>query len=73
MNNMDTLNQAIVLAIAKYEEVFGEDAKLEEGDSFATVFNDAIIVISFENKTLKFDVLAGTLYFIDMSLNLTKP
>lgn len=70
---MDTLNQAIVLAIAKYEEVFGEDAKLGEGDSFATVFNDAIIVISFENKTLKFDVLAGTPYFIDMSLNLTKP
>jgi len=73
MNNMDTLNQAIVLAIAKYEEVFGKDAKLEEGDSFATVFNDAIIVISFENKTLKFDVFAGTPYFIDMSLNLTKP
>ena len=70
---MDTLNQAIVLAIAKYEEVFGEDAKLEEGDSFATVFNDAIIVISFENKTLKFGVFAGTPYFIDMSLNLTKP
>ena len=70
---MDTLNQAIVLAIAKYEEVFGEDAKLEEGDSFATVFNDAIIVISFENKTLKFEAFAGTPYFIDMSLNLTKP
>lgn len=70
---MEELKQAIDIAIAKFEEEFGQDGKLEEGDRFATVFNDAVLIISFENKTLKFDVLAGTPYFVEMNLNLTEP
>lgn len=67
---MEELKQAIDFAMAKFKEEFGQDAKIEEGDRFATVFNDAVLIISLEDKALKIDVLAGTPYFADMNLNL---
>ena len=44
----------------------------EDGDRFVTVYNDAVLIISLENQQLKFDILAGTPYFVDMNLNLTE-
>lgn len=69
---MDELEQALDSAMEKFKEEFGEDAKLEDGDRFATVYNDAVLIISLENRQLKLDILAGTPYFVDMNLNLTK-
>lgn len=73
---MDTLSEGIEIAFAKFREEFGEKAQIEAGDSFSTVFNDAIITIEMQVesdgvKKLSIDVKAGKPYFAYMDLNLT--
>lgn len=69
---MDILNEAIGLAMSEYKKEFGEDTKLEDGDEFATVFNDGILIIGLEDKSLKLKILCGKPYHIDYNLNLTE-
>lgn len=70
---MDKLRQAISFAVEQYQEEFGKDVILEDGEEFATVFNDGILIIGMENKTLKLKVLAGKPYFVDYDLNTKHP
>ena len=37
---MDELTNAVNLAFKKFKEEFGKDAKLQDGESFVTVFNN---------------------------------
>lgn len=67
---MESLNKAIQLAMAEYKKEFGEDTKLEDGDEFATVFNDGVLIIGLEDKKLSFKILAGTPYKLNYNLNL---
>lgn len=69
---MEETKNAIQLAMEQFRTEFGEDAKLEEGDSFATVFNDAVVIIGLENRQLSVQVLAGKPYFVSKKLNLTE-
>lgn len=70
--NMEETKNLFELAMEQFRAEFGEDAKLEEGDSFATVFNDAVVIIGLENRQLSVKVLAGKPYFVNQSLNLTE-
>ena len=47
---------------------FGEDVKLEDGDEFVTVFNNAALIISLEDNTLKTKFIGGKPYQVDMTL-----
>ena len=67
---METVDQAIQLALNEFKKEYGKDAKLDDGDRFATVFNDGILIISMEEKTLKLDILAGEPYKVDFDLGL---
>lgn len=49
---MTTIDEAIKLAMDEFTKEFGEDAKLEDGDEFATVFNDGIIILGDFNLSL---------------------
>lgn len=69
---MSILKEALDLAILQYKKEYGEDAKIEEGEEFATVFNDAVLIIGLENKKISIKVLAGKPYFVDHNLNLTE-
>lgn len=60
------------LAMEQFKAEFGQDAKLEDGDEFATVFNDAVVIISFNNRNLSVKILAGKPYFVNKNLNLTE-
>lgn len=67
----DTIDKALKLALAEFKKDIGENAKLEEGDSFITVFNDAVITISMEpGRGLKVDISVGKPYFVDFDLDL---
>jgi hypothetical protein len=50
--------KAIDLALSKYKDRYG-NKKFEEGERYVTVFNDAILIISYEDKTIHFDVIVG--------------
>ena len=65
---MKDISKAIELAIAAFKEKFGEDAKLEEGDEFVTVFNNCTLIISIEDGTLRERFIGGKPYRVDMSL-----
>ena len=69
---MEETKNAIQLAMEQFRAEFGEDAKLEEGDEFATVFDDAVVIISFNNRNLSVRILAGKPYYVNHTLNLTE-
>lgn len=69
---MEETKSVIELAMEQFKAEFGQDAKLEDGDEFATVFNDAVVIISLNNRNLSVRILAGKPYFVNQSLNLTE-
>ena len=56
---MDKLNKAISLAMEEFKKENGQDARLEDGDEFATVFNDGILILGLECSELK-DIASST-------------
>ncbi len=58
--------------IDEFKKEYGENAKLEDGDRFATVFNDGVVVISFIKKILKVEVIGGKPYFINENIKFIK-
>lgn len=69
---MEETKSAIELAMEQFKAEFGQDAKLEDGDEFATVFNDAVVIISLNNRKLSVRILAGKPYYVNHGLNLTE-
>ena len=67
---MEELAKAIKMAMEKFSEEFGDDAKLEDGDEFVTVFNNCVLVISLENGKVSTHFIGGKPYVIDMTLNI---
>ena len=64
---MEELEKAVVLAMQKFKEEFGE---LEDGDEFVTVFNNCVLIISLENRHLKTNFIGGKPYEVDMTLSI---
>lgn len=69
---MDETEDVVRLAIEQFKAEYGEDAKLEDGDEFVVVFNDAVVIISLEDRCFGVKILAGKPYFVNHSLNLTE-
>lgn len=66
------MEDAIKLAMEQFKAEYGKDARLEDGEEFATVFNDAVVIIGVEDKALRVNILAGKPYFVNHNLNLTE-
>lgn len=64
------LDEAIRRAFDEFKKEFGEDAKLENGDEFVTVLNNAVLIISLENGTLKTNFIGGAPFKVDMTLDI---
>lgn len=56
----------------KFNEKYGEDAKLEDGDEFVTVFNNCVLVISIEDGNLSTKFIGGKPCEVDMTLSIYK-
>lgn len=67
---MEELNRAIGLAMAEFRKEFGEDAKLEDGDTFVTIFNNCCLIISLEDKEIRTEFVGGKPYKVDMTLSI---
>ena len=68
MDMMKQLDEAIGAAFEEFKKEFGEDVKLEEGDEFVTVFNNAVLVIGVEDYTLKTKLIVGNPNKEDMTM-----
>lgn len=67
---MEELGQAINLAMEKFKEEYGDDAKLEDGDEFVTVFNNCVLIISLEDGRLETKFIGGKPFYADMTLSI---
>lgn len=65
---MDIVNKAIIAAMNEFEKEHGAGAKLEDGEEFATVFNDCVLIVGVEDKKLQIKFIAGKPYNIDMTV-----
>lgn len=68
MNILEELDIAVLEAVKKFKEDYNRE--LEEGDQFVTVFNNASLVVSYENGELKTDFIDKKPYEIDMTLSI---
>lgn len=64
------LDEAIRRAFDEFKKEFGEDAKLENGDEFVTVLNNAVLIVSLENGTLKTNFIGGAPFRVNMTLDI---
>ena len=69
---MDNVNEAIKLAMEQFHKENGEDAQLEDGDEFATVFNDGILIIGLEDRQLNIKFILGEPFKVDFELGMTE-
>lgn len=67
---MEEIGEAIELAMQKFKEEFGEDEKLEEGDEFVTIFNNCVLIISFEDGKFQTKFIEGKPFEVDMALKI---
>lgn len=67
---MEEIGKAMNLVMEKFKEEYGEDARLEDGDEFVTVFNNCVLIISLEDGNLSTKFIGGKPYEVDMSLSI---
>lgn len=59
---MDKMMKKVIQA---FKNEFGEDAKLEEGDKLVFELNDCTLILSFENGTLREEILGDKVIKVD--------
>ena len=69
---MNEIEKAIELAIAEYKKEQGEDAKLEDGESFVTIFNNCVLIIGLDGTTMRTEFIGGKPFKVDMTLKIYK-
>lgn len=68
MDMLKQLDDAVKAAFAEFKKEFGEDARLEDGDEFVTVFNNAALIVGLEDNTLYTKFVGRKPYRVDMTL-----
>lgn len=64
---MEELNKAIKLAMSKFKGDYGE---LEDGDEFVTVFNNGVLIISYNEGEVNMHFIGGQPYTIDETVGI---
>ncbi len=67
---MEEIQIAINLAMKKFKEEYGQDAKLQDGDEFVTVFNNCVLIISFKDGNFSTKFIGGKPYEVYMTLSI---
>lgn len=67
---MDNISKAIDMMMKQMKDEIGDDYQLEEGEEIAGVFNDGVIIVGLENKSLRVNILAGEPMKFDFNLDL---
>ena len=71
-NYVDQINQAVNAAMKEWKKKYGEDEKLEDGDEFVTVFNDATLILGLEDSNIQVKFLLGQPFKVDMTLGISE-
>lgn len=69
---MDGINKAIELAMQEFRKEYGEEAKLEEGREFVTIFNNCMLILSLNGNELGVHFIGGKPLRADLTLSIYK-
>lgn len=69
---MIDIGQAIKMAAAEYKKEFGQEAQLKNGEAFASLFNNGVLVVSNNNEKIGFCFTCGEPYKIDEEIDIYK-
>lgn len=69
---MIDIGQAVKMAAAEYKKEFGQEACLENGQAFAALFRNGLLVISNNNEKIGFYFTGGEPYKIDEEIDIYK-
>lgn len=67
---MEDIQKAVELAFEAFKKEYGQDARLEDGESFVCVLNNCTLIISMKGGSLKEEFIGGTPYRIDHTLKI---
>lgn len=67
---MGDIQKAVELAFKAFKERYGQDAKLEDGDSFVCVFNNCVLLVCLEDGKLKEEFVGGRPLEVDYALKI---
>lgn len=67
---MDEINRAVGLAMQEFRKEFGEGARLRDGEEFATVFNNCILILSLDGSEIGVKFVAGKPFRVDAALSI---
>lgn len=65
---MDKINEAMKTAAAAFKAQYGEDAKLENGESIVAVFNNGTLIMEPKNGEFSVNVIYGKAFVIDADI-----
>lgn len=68
MDMLEQLDKAVGAAFAEFKKEYGKDVRLEDGEEFVTIFNNAVLIVGVEGNTLKTKFIGGKPYQVDMTL-----
>lgn len=66
---MDEFGRAINIAFNKFKEIYGNDAKLEDGDTVVFSGNNFTLIIFLENGNLKTEFLEDEVIKINCTIS----
>jgi hypothetical protein len=62
------LKKAVELIQEEMKKEFGEDSKLEDGDTIVGIFKDCVIKLEKEDNEIKIDITLGEPYTFDFNV-----
>lgn len=68
---MIDIGQAIKMAVAEYKKEFGQEAQLKNGEAFASLFSNGVLVV-YNNEKIGFYFTVGEPYKIDEEIDIYK-
>lgn len=67
---MEEIKKAVDLAMQEFRNKFGDDALLEDGEEFVTIFNNCILILSLEGSEIGVKFIAGNPFRVDAALSI---
>lgn len=67
---MEDIQKAVELAIEAFKERYGQDAKLEDGDTFVCVMNNCTLIVSLKDGNLKEEFIGDKPLQVDHTLKI---
>lgn len=68
MDAIERIKQASALLLAEFQNEYGKDAKIEDGEEIIGLFNDGVLRLGMDDSTVQVNLWKGSPYKINAYL-----